>query len=58
MIDEFIEHGSIIGDNESRLWRVLEITTGGLVMLKFPERADLVHTRTVTWLQYLKSLTG
>ena len=50
-----IERGSIIGDNESQLWRVLGITNGGLFMLRLPERADLVHTRTVTWLQYKES---
>jgi hypothetical protein len=55
MIDEMIEMGSIIGDIEGGLWRVLEVADEGLFMLRLPERADLVHTRTVTWLQYKES---
>jgi hypothetical protein len=52
MIDEMIERGSIIGDIEGGLWRVLEVTDEGLFMLMLPERSDLVHTRSVTWRQF------
>lgn len=52
MIDEMIEQGSIIGDIEGGLWRVLEVTDEGLFMLMLPERSDLVHTRSVTWRQF------
>jgi len=51
-MDEMIEQGSIIGDIEGGLWRVLEVTDEGPFMLMLPERADVVHTRTVKWRQY------
>ena len=49
MMDPMIEQGSIIGDIEGGLWRVLEVTDDGLFMLMLPERTDAMHTRTVTW---------
>lgn len=52
MIDEMIEMGSIVGDIEGGLWRVIEVTDEGLFMLRLPKRADLVHTRTVSWRQF------
>jgi hypothetical protein len=51
---EMIERGSIIGDNEGGSWRALEVTAEGFFMLRLPEHADLVHTRTVGWQQYYK----
>jgi hypothetical protein len=54
MIDEMIEMGSIIGDIEGGLWRVLEVTDVGLFMLRLPERPDVLHTRTLTWETYKK----
>lgn len=48
-MNEMIELGSIIGDIEGGLWRVLEKTDEGLFMLMVPERRDVVHTRSVTW---------
>ena len=51
-MDEMIEQGSIIGDTEGQLWRVLEVRGDGLFMLLLPERDDVVHTRTVTWRQF------
>lgn len=52
MKNDLIEQGSIIGDMEGELWRVLEATDEGLFMLKLPERHDVVHTRTVSWRQF------
>lgn len=52
MIDEMIEQGSIIGDIEGGLWRVLEKTDEGLHMLMLTERNDVVHMRSVTWRQF------
>ncbi len=52
MIDEMIEQGSIIGDIEGGLWRVLEKTAEGLFVLRLPERPDVVHTRHVKWRHY------
>ena len=52
MKDEMIEQGSIIGDIEGGLWRVLEKTDEGLFMLMLPERHDVVHTRSVSWRQF------
>lgn len=49
-----IEHGAIIGDDEGGLWRVLEATDEGLFLLMLPERRDIVHTRTVTWRQFVE----
>lgn len=47
-----IEQGSIIGDIEGGLWRVLEKTDEGLFVLRLPERPDVVHTRHVKWQHY------
>jgi len=44
-----IEHGAIIADDEGRLWRVLEASDEGLLLLMLPERRDIVHTRTLKW---------
>ena len=55
MKDEMIEGGAVIGDNDGGLWRVLEVTNEGLLMLGLPERADVIHTRSVTWRRYEKS---
>lgn len=52
MIPDLIDQGSIIGDMEGELWRVLEATDEGLFMLKLPERHDVVHTRSVSWRQF------
>jgi hypothetical protein len=52
MIPNLIDQGSIIGDIEGQLWRVLETSGEGLFMLLLPERGDLVHTRTVTWREF------
>ena len=49
-----IEHGAIIADNEGGLWRVLEVTDVGLFLLMLPEREDIVHTRNVTWRQFVE----
>ena len=49
-----IEHGAIIADNEGRLWRVLEVSDEGLFLLMLPERRDIVHTRTLTWREYVE----
>ena len=49
-----IEHGAIIADNEGGLWRVLEVTDKGLFLLMLPEREDVVHTRHVTWRQFVE----
>jgi len=52
MKDDLIEQGSVIGDNEGELWRVLEATDEGLFTLKLPERPGVVHTRSVSWRQF------
>ena len=49
-----IEHGAIIADNEGGLWRVIEVTDKGLFLLMLPEREDVVHTRNVTWRQFVE----
>lgn len=49
-----IEHGAIIGNDEGDLWRVLEVTDEGLFLLMLPERKDVVHTRHVTWRQFVE----
>lgn len=49
-----IEHGAIIGNDEGGLWRVLEVTDEGLFLLMLPERKDVVHTRHVTWRQFVE----
>lgn len=54
MRDEMVEGGSIIGDREGCLWRVLEVTDYSLFLLLLPERRDIVHTRTVTWRQFVE----
>jgi hypothetical protein len=49
-----IEHGAIIADDEGGLWRVLEASDEELFLLMLPEREDVVHTRHVTWRQYVE----
>jgi hypothetical protein len=49
-----MEHGAIIADEEGGLWRVLEVTDEGLFLLMLPEREDVVHTRNVTWRQFVE----
>lgn len=49
-----IEHGAIIADNAGGLFRVLEVTDQGLFLLMLPEREDTVHTRNVTWRQFVE----
>ena len=49
-----IEHGAIIADDEGGLWRVLEVTVDGLFLLMLPKREDVVHTRHVTWRQFVE----
>ena len=55
MMDEMIEMGSIIGDIEGGLWRVLEVTNAGIFLLMLPERHSVIHTRSVSWEQYDQS---
>ena len=55
MIDEFIEPGSIIGDSEANLWRVPELTSEGLFVVRLPERTDIVHTGSVSRERYDQS---
>lgn len=50
-----IEHGAIIADEEGGLWRVLEVSDEGLFLLMLPERVDVVHTRNITWRQFVES---
>jgi hypothetical protein len=54
MRDEMVERGSVIGDRERGLWRVLEVTDEGLFMLILPEREDVVRTRNVRWNDFEK----
>lgn len=49
-----IEHGAIIADEEGGLWRALEVTDDGLFLLMLPERKDILHTRNVTWRQFVE----
>lgn len=49
-----IEHGAIIADDEGGLWRVLEVTDDGLFLFMLPKREDVVHTRRVTWRQFVE----
>jgi len=49
-----IERGAIIADDEQGLRRVLEVTDEGLFLLMLPEREDVVHTRNVTWRQFVE----
>jgi hypothetical protein len=49
-----IEHGAIIADDEGGLWRVLEASDEELFLLMLPEREDVVHTRHVTWRQFVE----
>jgi hypothetical protein len=55
MRDELIERGTVIGDNEGGLWRILEVTDEGLFTLMLPERNDMVHTRSLSWETYKSS---
>jgi hypothetical protein len=50
-----IEHGAIIADEDGGLWRVLEASDEELFLLMLPEREDVVHTRHVTWRQFVES---
>jgi len=52
MIPDLIDEGSIVGDIEGELWRVLEATDDGILMLKLPERSEVVHTGRVSWRQF------
>lgn len=52
MIPDLIDEGSIIGDIEGELWRVLETSDQQVFMLMLPERDDVVHTRTLTWREF------
>lgn len=36
------------------LWRVIEVTDEGILMLMLPEREDVVHTRKVRWSDFEK----
>jgi hypothetical protein len=36
------------------LWRVLEVTDDGLFLLMLPERRKIVHTRTVSWRDFVE----
>jgi hypothetical protein len=36
------------------LWRVLEASDEELFLLMLPEREDVVHTRHVTWRQFVE----
>jgi hypothetical protein len=49
-----IQHGAIIADGDGGLWRVLRVTDEGLFLLMFPERKDILHTRNVTWRQFVE----
>jgi hypothetical protein len=49
-----IEHGAIIADEEGGLWRVLEASDEELFLLMLPEREDVVHTRHVTWREFVE----
>lgn len=49
-----IERGAIIGDEEGGLWRVLEVTDDRLFLLMLPERRKIVHTRHVTWRDFVE----
>ena len=49
-----IEHGAIIADDEGGLWRVLEVSDEELFLLMLPEREDVVHTRHLTWRQFVE----
>jgi len=49
-----VERGAIIGDEEGGLWRVLGVTDGGLLLLMLPERRKIVHTRRVSWRDFVE----
>jgi hypothetical protein len=49
-----IEHGAIIADDEGGLWRVLKVTDEELSLLMLREREDTVHTRHVTWREFVE----
>ena len=49
-----IEHGAIIADDEGGLWRVLVASGEELFLLMLPEREDVVHTRHVTWREFVE----
>ena len=49
-----IEHGAVIADDEGRLWRVLNASDEGLILLMLPERRDIVHTRTLEWRDFVE----
>lgn len=49
-----IERGAIIGDEEGSLWRVFEVTDDGVFLLMLPERRKIVHTRAVTWRDFVE----
>ena len=49
-----IEHGAIIADDGGGLWRVLEVSDNELFLLMLPEREDVVHTRRITWRQFVE----
>ena len=49
-----IEHGAIIADDDGGLWRVLEASDEELFLLMLPEREDVVHTRHVTWREFVE----
>ena len=49
-----IERGAIIGDEEGGLWRVLKATDDGLFLLMLPERRNIVHTRSVSWRDFVE----
>ena len=49
-----MEHGAIIADEDGGLWRVLEASDKELFLLMIPEREDVVHTRHVTWRQFVE----
>lgn len=56
MRDEMVEGGSIIGDREGCLWRVVDVTSEGIFMLRIKPKSpkQVMHTRTLTWEQYQK----
>ena len=54
MRDEMVEGGSIIGDSEGTLFRVLSVDDNGVWMQKIMPKPpkDVMHTRILTWEQY------
>jgi len=49
-----VEHGAIITDEEGGLWRVLKVTDDGLFLFMLPERRSVVHTRSVSWRDFVE----